>query len=252
MQGSYIGHFCLIGDNFSLLIHRFEIMMFCWLEADMRPTMKEIHELLMHLRSNTDRVEMDDFQRRWDALKPAAMQDSSESSSREESQFPETKDDIFDPAPTDNAFNSGIANGFVPPPQGFESDISPNMNMNANVEPRDAGGDFETTPLGDVLKSDSRPSIGSKEPVVNTALDFVIQPTVAQDTETAPPVSITKEADDLDFDPFVSSSDQAANGGDISRNTSAPVTVPTSPAIPEVLVSSPTSPPATSKEMFLF
>eukprot|EP00057_Strongylocentrotus_purpuratus_P030769 XP_782664.3 PREDICTED: probable serine/threonine-protein kinase DDB_G0278665 [Strongylocentrotus purpuratus] len=59
----------------------FEIMMFCWMDSDTRPTVKEVHELLTHLKNNIERFHMEDFETKWNALKPAmANQSSSECS----------------------------------------------------------------------------------------------------------------------------------------------------------------------------
>lgn len=56
-------------------------MMFCWMDSDTRPTVKEVHELLTHLKNNIDRFQMEDFETKWNALKPAmANQSSSECS----------------------------------------------------------------------------------------------------------------------------------------------------------------------------
>ncbi|XP_022091396.1 uncharacterized protein LOC110979686 [Acanthaster planci] len=97
-------------DKPNLKIHYasrwFEIMMYCWLEADIRPSMKELHDLIMYLKNNRDRVDMPDFEARWNTLKPAALQESSESSKEDEGE---------PPLPIQKNPPAGFEDDFVPP-----------------------------------------------------------------------------------------------------------------------------------------
>nr|XP_054762483.1 receptor tyrosine-protein kinase erbB-3-like [Lytechinus pictus] len=67
----------------------FEIMMFCWMDGDTRPTVKEVHELLTHLKKNVDRVQMEDFETKWNALKPAVANQSSSECSEASQETPQ-------------------------------------------------------------------------------------------------------------------------------------------------------------------
>lgn len=60
-----------------------ETMMFCWLDEDNRPTTKEVHDLIQHLKTYKEQLNKDDFNARWDALKPAAVREASSESSIE-------------------------------------------------------------------------------------------------------------------------------------------------------------------------
>ncbi|XP_029627726.1 serine/threonine-protein kinase LMTK2 [Salmo trutta] len=48
----------------------YEVLQFCWLTPDKRATAEEIHRLLTYLRMQGQKDVEDDFQQRWDSLKP--------------------------------------------------------------------------------------------------------------------------------------------------------------------------------------
>ncbi|XP_033630106.1 serine/threonine-protein kinase LMTK2-like isoform X2 [Asterias rubens] len=80
----------------------FEIMMYCWLEADIRPNMKELHGLLLYLKNNRDRIDMPDFEAHWNSLKPAALQESSDTSKEEEGPATPVQKNLSGPGFEDN------------------------------------------------------------------------------------------------------------------------------------------------------
>lgn len=85
--------FCLFTVIFLPLSHRFETMMFCWLNEDDRPSTKEVHDLMHHLKSYKDQLNKDDFESRWNALKPAATRGDVSSESSIEVPSPQRKVD---------------------------------------------------------------------------------------------------------------------------------------------------------------
>ncbi|CAB1342370.1 unnamed protein product, partial [Coregonus sp. 'balchen'] len=48
----------------------YEVLQFCWLAPDKRATAEEVHRLLTYLRMQGQKDVEDDFQQRWDSLKP--------------------------------------------------------------------------------------------------------------------------------------------------------------------------------------
>ncbi|XP_053298888.1 serine/threonine-protein kinase LMTK2 isoform X1 [Pleuronectes platessa] len=48
----------------------FEVLQFCWLSPDKRATAEEVHRLLIYLRMQGQKDIEEDFDQRWDALKP--------------------------------------------------------------------------------------------------------------------------------------------------------------------------------------
>ncbi|XP_018617353.1 serine/threonine-protein kinase LMTK2 isoform X2 [Scleropages formosus] len=48
----------------------YEVLQFCWLPADRRATAEEVHRLLTYLRMQGQRDMEEDFEQRWNALKP--------------------------------------------------------------------------------------------------------------------------------------------------------------------------------------
>ncbi|XP_056143657.1 serine/threonine-protein kinase LMTK2 [Lampris incognitus] len=48
----------------------YEVLQFCWLSPDKRATAEEVHRLLTYLRMQGQRDIEEDFEQRWDALKP--------------------------------------------------------------------------------------------------------------------------------------------------------------------------------------
>uniref|UniRef100_A0A1A8RLV7 non-specific serine/threonine protein kinase n=1 Tax=Nothobranchius rachovii TaxID=451742 RepID=A0A1A8RLV7_9TELE len=48
----------------------FEVLQFCWLSPDKRATAEEVHRLLVYLRMQGQKDIEEDFDQRWDALKP--------------------------------------------------------------------------------------------------------------------------------------------------------------------------------------
>lgn len=48
----------------------FEVLQFCWLSQDKRATAEEVHRLLIYLRMQGQKDMEEDFEQRWDALKP--------------------------------------------------------------------------------------------------------------------------------------------------------------------------------------
>ncbi|XP_047427902.1 serine/threonine-protein kinase LMTK2 [Mugil cephalus] len=48
----------------------FEVLQFCWLSPDKRATAEEVHRLLIYLRMQGQKDIEEDFEQRWDALKP--------------------------------------------------------------------------------------------------------------------------------------------------------------------------------------
>lgn len=51
-------------------ICRYEVLQFCWLSPDKRATAEEVHRLLIYLRMQGQKDIEEDFEQRWDALKP--------------------------------------------------------------------------------------------------------------------------------------------------------------------------------------
>lgn len=49
---------------------RFEVLQFCWLSPEQRATAEEVHRLLVYLRMQGQKDMEEDFEQRWDALKP--------------------------------------------------------------------------------------------------------------------------------------------------------------------------------------
>lgn len=49
---------------------RYEVLQFCWLSPDKRATAEEVHRLLIYLRMQGQKDIEEDFEQRWDALKP--------------------------------------------------------------------------------------------------------------------------------------------------------------------------------------
>ncbi|KAG7243587.1 hypothetical protein INR49_011144 [Caranx melampygus] len=50
--------------------HLYEVLQFCWLSPDKRATAEEVHRLLIYLRMQGQKDIEEDFEQRWDALKP--------------------------------------------------------------------------------------------------------------------------------------------------------------------------------------
>ncbi|XP_074866651.1 serine/threonine-protein kinase LMTK2 [Carettochelys insculpta] len=48
----------------------YEVLQFCWLPPDKRPTAEEVHKLLTYLRMQSQRNSEIDFEQQWNALKP--------------------------------------------------------------------------------------------------------------------------------------------------------------------------------------
>uniref|UniRef100_A0A8C5FCH1 Serine/threonine-protein kinase LMTK2 n=1 Tax=Gadus morhua TaxID=8049 RepID=A0A8C5FCH1_GADMO len=48
----------------------YEVLQFCWLSSDKRATAEEVHRLLTYLRMQGQKDVEEDFEQRWDALKP--------------------------------------------------------------------------------------------------------------------------------------------------------------------------------------
>uniref|UniRef100_A0A3B3TCL4 non-specific serine/threonine protein kinase n=1 Tax=Paramormyrops kingsleyae TaxID=1676925 RepID=A0A3B3TCL4_9TELE len=48
----------------------YEVLQFCWLVPDKRATAEEVHRLLTYLRLQAQKQSEEDFEQRWDALKP--------------------------------------------------------------------------------------------------------------------------------------------------------------------------------------
>ncbi|XP_036386740.1 serine/threonine-protein kinase LMTK2-like isoform X2 [Megalops cyprinoides] len=49
----------------------YEVLQFCWLPADKRATAEEVHRLLTYLRMQGQKESEDDFEQRWNSLKPS-------------------------------------------------------------------------------------------------------------------------------------------------------------------------------------
>lgn len=49
---------------------RYEVLQFCWLAPEQRATAEEVHRLLVYLRMQGQKDMEEDFEQRWDALKP--------------------------------------------------------------------------------------------------------------------------------------------------------------------------------------
>ncbi|XP_064178986.1 serine/threonine-protein kinase LMTK2-like isoform X2 [Anguilla rostrata] len=52
----------------------YEVLQFCWLPSDKRATAEEVHRLLTYLRMQGQKESEDDFEQRWNSLKPSARQ----------------------------------------------------------------------------------------------------------------------------------------------------------------------------------
>lgn len=50
--------------------YRYEVLQFCWLSPEKRPTAEEVHRLLTYLRMQSQRDSEIDFEQQWNALKP--------------------------------------------------------------------------------------------------------------------------------------------------------------------------------------
>lgn len=53
-----------------LFQYRYEVLQFCWLPPEKRPTAEEVHRLLTYLRMQSQRDSEIDFEQQWNALKP--------------------------------------------------------------------------------------------------------------------------------------------------------------------------------------
>lgn len=51
--------------------YRYEVLQFCWLSPERRATAEEVHRLLIYLRMQGQKDVEEDFEQRWDALKPS-------------------------------------------------------------------------------------------------------------------------------------------------------------------------------------
>lgn len=51
-------------------LYRYEVLQFCWLPPEKRPTAEEVHRLLTYLRMQSQRDSEIDFEQQWNALKP--------------------------------------------------------------------------------------------------------------------------------------------------------------------------------------
>ncbi|KAJ8363847.1 hypothetical protein SKAU_G00126780 [Synaphobranchus kaupii] len=58
----------------------YEVLQFCWLPSDKRATAEEVHRLLTYLRMQGQKESEDDFEQRWNALKPSTRQTVSHTS----------------------------------------------------------------------------------------------------------------------------------------------------------------------------
>ncbi|KAI1895989.1 hypothetical protein AGOR_G00090190 [Albula goreensis] len=58
----------------------YEVLQFCWLTPDKRATAEEVHRLLTYLRMQGQKESEDDFEQRWNALKPTTRQTVSHTS----------------------------------------------------------------------------------------------------------------------------------------------------------------------------
>ncbi|XP_069786049.1 serine/threonine-protein kinase LMTK1 [Narcine bancroftii] len=71
--------------NLPLSDRWYEVMQFCWLQPEQRPTADEIHLLLSYLCAKASSDAEEEFERRWNAMKPCG---SSSSHAAEVSSFP--------------------------------------------------------------------------------------------------------------------------------------------------------------------
>jgi len=53
-----------------LYVSRYEVMQFCWLQPDQRPTAEEVHLLLSYLCAKGASEVQEDFDRRWNSMRP--------------------------------------------------------------------------------------------------------------------------------------------------------------------------------------
>ncbi|KAJ8413695.1 hypothetical protein AAFF_G00082020 [Aldrovandia affinis] len=58
----------------------YEVLQFCWLAPDKRATAEEVHRLLTYLRMQGQKESEDDFEQRWNSLKPSTRQTVSHTS----------------------------------------------------------------------------------------------------------------------------------------------------------------------------
>ncbi|XP_067407038.1 serine/threonine-protein kinase LMTK2 [Emydura macquarii macquarii] len=58
----------------------YEVLQFCWLSPDKRPTAEEVHRLLTYLRMQSQRDPEIDFEQQWNALKPNTSNRESDNS----------------------------------------------------------------------------------------------------------------------------------------------------------------------------
>ncbi|XP_043570905.1 serine/threonine-protein kinase LMTK1-like isoform X2 [Chiloscyllium plagiosum] len=71
--------------NLPLSDRWYEVMQFCWLQPDQRPTADEVHLLLSYLCAKASNEAEEEFEKRWNAMKPSG---SSTSHTAEASSFP--------------------------------------------------------------------------------------------------------------------------------------------------------------------
>lgn len=57
-------------DSPLLSTHRYEVMQFCWLQPEQRPTAEEVHLLLSYLCAKGASEAEEEFERRWNSMKP--------------------------------------------------------------------------------------------------------------------------------------------------------------------------------------
>ena len=59
-------------NTYFVFFPRYEVMQFCWLQPDQRPNAEEVHLLLSYLCAKGASEVEEDFERRWNSLRPNA------------------------------------------------------------------------------------------------------------------------------------------------------------------------------------
>ena len=61
---------CLLHSLLHSCVLRYEVMQFCWLQPEQRPVAEEVHLLLSYLCAKGMSKAEEDFEKRWNSLRP--------------------------------------------------------------------------------------------------------------------------------------------------------------------------------------
>ena len=192
-------------------------MLFCWMDSETRPTVKEVHDLLSHLKKNTDRVDMADFEKQWNTLKPANPNQSTSESSEgsQEVQKPEAASpgvaratiDPLDPLSTAAGQSTPLSvkpdTQPVSPPDQSHQVVSVDVTLPAIGESQPKDQEVDDLQKGQEISQPAEKPVPSIEITQDESSDTK-QPAVVDDiiaSVTAPQVNATPPAVKVDSQP---------------------------------------------------